>query len=246
MLPEERIREAIEGFVARVRQDLDVHGQGLGVDLTTAVRDQRAVWQTELDRAISDEQAQRTADLDALKSALSRDHAASFARLLGAIRHLDASMSLRGILEALAAGARTEGDRTVLLLLEGRTLRVWGAFGYADGQGPSELSVDADSLLVSAVDGVEPVDVPAVDRAGAVPNRPAFLRPPAGQAGRLVPLAVGGNVVAVLYSEGPDERAGGQPGAVWSQPVEILVRHAALRLENVTSIRTVEALTNTA
>jgi hypothetical protein len=246
MLPEERIREAIEGFVARVRQDLDVHGQSLGVDLTTAVRDQRAVWQTELDRAISDEQAQRTADLDALKASLGRDHTAAFARLLGAIRHLDASMSLRGILEALAAGARTEGARTVLLLREGRTLKVWGAFGYPDGQGPSDVSVDADSLLVSTVDGVEPVDVPAADRAGAVPYRPAFLRPPVGRAGRLVPLAVGGNVVAVLYSEGADDRVVGQAGPVWVQPVEILVRHAALRLENVTSIRTVEALTNPA
>jgi hypothetical protein len=246
MLPEERIREAIEGLIARVRQDLDVHGQSLGVDLTTAVRDQRALWETELASAVSDEHAQRTADLDALKATLGRDHAGAFARLLGAVRHLDASMSLRGILEALAAGARTEAARTVLLMLDGRTLRVWGAFGYPDGQGPSDVSVDADSLLVSAVDGVEPVDVPSVEQGGAVPNRPTFLRPLAGHAGRLVPLAVGGNVVAVLYCEGADERAGGQAGPIWIQPIEILVRHAALRLENVTSIRTVEALTNPA
>jgi hypothetical protein len=245
MLPEERIREAIEGFVARVRQDLDVHGQSLGVELTAALRDQRAVWQADLERAVGDERAQRTADLDALKASLGREHAAALARLLGAIRHLDASMSLRGILEALAAGARTEAARTVLLLLEGRTLRVWGAFGYADHQGPSDVPVEADSLLVSAVDGLEPVDVPSADRDGAVASRPAFLRPAAGQAGRLMPLAVGGNVVAVLYSEGSDEK-GDQDRPVWIQPIEILVRHAALRLENVTSIRTVEALTKTA
>ena len=66
-------RVIVVGTIAPMRQDLDVHGQSLGVDLTTAVRDQRALWQTELERAVGDEHTQRTADLDALKATLGRD-----------------------------------------------------------------------------------------------------------------------------------------------------------------------------
>jgi hypothetical protein len=237
MSPEERVREAIEAFVARVRQDLDVHGQGLSVDVTAAIREQKIQAQAELERAIGAERARRDADLDAVKAQLGREHAVALGRLLGAIRELDGAISLRGILEALAAGARTEAPRTALLLLDGRTLRVFGASGYPDGQAPTEVSVEADSLLVRAVEGRAPVEVPS----DVTVTRPFFLRPGAGQSGRLVPLAVGGNVVAVLYSEGP--KSVGQIPEVWIEAIEILVRHAALRLENVTSIRTVEALT---
>jgi len=211
--PDDRAREAVEGFVARVRQDLDVPGQGLVVAVTTALRDVR------------------------------REHAVGLGRLLSAVRELDAAISLRGILEALAAGSRTEALRSALLLLDGRTLRVFGAFGYPEGQGPMEVQVDADSLLVRAVEGLAPVEVPSTGRESGTLNRPQFLRPSPGHAGRLNPLAVGGNVVAVLYSEGLDAKADGHSTEVWREAIEILVRHAALRLENVTSIKTVEALT---
>jgi len=242
MSPEERIREAIEAFVARARQDFDVHGQGLAADVITAVREQRVHAQAELERATGAERARRDVELDGLKLKVSRDHAAAFGRLLGTVRELDGAISLRGILEVLAAGARTEATRTALLLLDDRTLRVFNASGYPDGQGPTEVTVEADSLLVRAVEGRAPVDVPSVAGESSALNRPLFLRPPSGQAGRLNPLAVGGNVVAVLYSEGRDGRGEG-PAEMWIDAIEILVRHAAQRLENVTSIRTVEALT---
>jgi hypothetical protein len=242
MSPEERIREAIEAFVARARQDFDVHGQALGADVMTAVREQRVQTQAELERAVGAERGRRDVELDALRARMSRDHADALSRLLGTVRELDGAISLRGILEVLAAGVRTEAARTALLLVDGRTLRVFNASGYADGLGPTEVSVESDSLLVRAVEGRAPVDVPPAGNEIGTLNRPLFLRPPSGQIGRLNPLAVGGNVVAVLYSEGRDGRSEG-PAEMWIDAVEILVRHAAQRLENVTSIRTVEALT---
>jgi hypothetical protein len=70
------------------------------------------------------------------------------------------------------------------------------------------------------------------------------MRVPAGHVGVIVPLVVGQEVVAIIYVEGP-ERAGGQPGEpVWAEQVEVLVRHASARLETVTSLRTVEVLSN--
>ena len=212
MPSEEPLREAIETFVTRVRQDLDVHGQSLAVELTASVRE-------ELERA----------------------HAA-FTRLLTAIRVLDAASSLRGILEALADGVRAEQTRSVLMLLEGERLRVWRAVGYADGEAPTEVTVAADTVLVGVVDGATAADV-SPESAAAVQG---FLRPDDGRLGRFVPLAVGGNVVAVLYCEGPGRDGDRAVRQAWAEPLEVMVRHAAARLENVTSIRTVEALTRPA
>jgi hypothetical protein len=220
MSSEDRVREAIEGFI----------------------REQRAEADAETERVAAAERARYGAELDTLKVKLSREHSVSLGRLLNAVRDLDAAISLRGILEALAAGARGEALRSVLLLVDGGMLRAFGAFGYQQGEAPTEAKVDADSLLVRAVEGLAPVEVPSAGRDSGASNRPLFLRPSPGHAGRLMPLAVGGNVVAVLYSEGLDAKAEGQAGEVWVEFIEILVRHAALRLENVTSIRTVEAL----
>jgi hypothetical protein len=61
----------------------------------------------------------------------------------------------------------------------------------------------------------------------------------------IAPLAVGGDVVAVLYAEGAERPSEQEEAAVWAEEVELLVRHAAARLENVTSERTVAALTRT-
>jgi hypothetical protein len=58
---------------------------------------------------------------------------------------------------------------------------------------------------------------------------------------------VAGGVVAVMYAEGP-ERSSSQSTAIatplWTEHVEVLVRHASSRLENVTSRRTGEVLTS--
>jgi hypothetical protein len=64
----------------------------------------------------------------------------------------------------------------------------------------------------------------------------------------IVPINVGASVVAVLYAEGPERPSapGSQASAasLWTEHVEVLVRHASSRLENVTSRRTVEVLTS--
>src|SRR5262245_38586021 len=161
MSPEERIRGAIEAFVAGARQDLDTKGQSLAAEMAAAVREQRVQAQAELERAVAAEQGRREADIEALKLKNHRDHAESLGRLLATVRELDGAISLRGTLEALAAGARTEAPRTALLLVDGKMLRVFGASGYPAGQGPTEVSVEVDSLLVRAVEGRAPVEVPS-------------------------------------------------------------------------------------
>jgi hypothetical protein len=270
MAVDDRIREAIENFQTRVRQDLDVHGQSLSVDLAAAMQAERDAWRADQERAANDarleaerlrqadvdaaradaardadtrveaERAARGAELETLGATLGREHVEALTRLAASIRRLDQAASLRGILETLADGARTAASRVALLLVELDTLRLWGHFGYEQGPGLSELPVDADNLLKSAVAGRQTMRVSSEDAAGE--SRPAFMRRPAGHAGLIFPLMVGGNVVAVLYADGPEPEAGA--GAGWTEQLEILVLHAALRLENVTSLRTVEALTS--
>ena len=80
---------------------------------------------------------------------------------------------------------------------------------------------------------------------GRLPDVPAFMRATAGHSGVVVPIVVAGSVVAMLYAEGPERQAGSSsPGSLWTEHVEVLVRHASSRLENVTSRRTVEVLTS--
>jgi hypothetical protein len=73
---------------------------------------------------------------------------------------------------------------------------------------------------------------------------PAFMRVAAADLGLVTPVVVGQAVVALVYAEGPASAAH-EPGApVWSEQVEVLVRHASSRLESLTSQRTVEVLTH--
>ena len=75
------------------------------------------------------------------------------------------------------------------------------------------------------------------------PTLPAFMRVPDGHVGMLMPLVVGTQVVALVYADGPEQAGESHAGAVWTEQVEVLVRHAASRLENLTSRRAVEVLT---
>ena len=72
------------------------------------------------------------------------------------------------------------------------------------------------------------------------------MRSGLGKAGLVIPLAVGGNV----GRNGVRRRSGSAcpsgSGGNLDESVEVLVRHTASRLENVTSSRTVEVLTKPA
>jgi hypothetical protein len=157
---------------------------------------------------------------------------------------LDEASSLSAILEALAKGAVAEASRVAVLIVEPDMFRSWGHFGFADGQGPFDVPATQAPWLAAAV-ARQQTSVLSAGEAAVYPDLPAFMRPPAGHAGLIAPLSVGGEVVAVLYAEGAERRQDQDEAGVWAEEVELLVRHAAARLENVTSERTVAALTRT-
>jgi hypothetical protein len=165
--------------------------------------------------------------------------------LLDGVRRLDDATTLRAILEALAEGAAAEASRVAVMLVDGDTLKSWRQFGFAPGKGPVDLLVAASSLLSGTVTLKQATSVPPTTQTPD-PSMPQFLRVPAGHVGLLIPLVVGGHVVAVLFADGVDRKANEQAAPGWTQLVEILVRHASSRLENVTQLRTVEFLTKPA
>src|SRR4030095_292008 len=164
------------------------------------------------------------------------------AKLVGALRLQDDATSLRGIMDALARGASTEAARVAVLLVDGDTLRSFSEFGYGAGARPADVPVDSFPALARTVSEKQRLVLTA--SGGRLPDVPGFMRAGAGHSGVVVPIVVAGAVVALVYAEGPERQPGATSASLWTEHVEVLVRHASSRLENVTSRRTVEVLTS--
>ena len=238
MSPKSRVREALDKFVARVRHNMDVHLEALAVDLAKAV-DGDGVTPGEAQKVVEEiaRLAARMEPADARSD--------GFARLVAAVRLLDEATTLRGTLDGLARGAGSEAACVSVLMVDGDTLRSFSEFGFAGVRRPVDVPVDSFSVLARAVSDRQRITLPGGEAAQRV-DVPAFLRPAAGHTAVLIPLQVSGKVVALVFAEGTDRQSPAGAGAVWSEHVEVLVRHASSRLENVTSRRTVEVLTTPA
>ena len=220
--------------MARVRHNMDVHLEILVSDLARAAEEDIAA---RVDAAGREAHA---AALPASPNAAARLDL--LAALVGAMRLLDEAETLRAILEALARGVSAEASRTAVMLVDGTTVRRFADFGYSVGPRPADVPVDSFSALSRAVNEKQRVQLSAA-AASFSSDVPAFLRPGTGHSGLVIPVVVGGNVVSLVYAEGPD-RLTSPHASVWIEAIELLVRHAASRLENVTSRRTVEVLSS--
>lgn len=161
-------------------------------------------------------------------------------RLLGAVRRIDESGSLTGILEALALGAAAQTARVALMLVDGDVLKPWKVHGFDAAHEPREITIGTSGLLTATVALKQTSFVkPLIAREITTPG---FMQVPVGHTGLVVPLIVGGDVVAVLYADDVGHKEEQEDAPVWTEEIELLVRHAAIRLENLTSVRTTEVL----
>ena len=229
-----RVKEAIDRFVARVRHNIDVHLDTLASDLVRAIEEEGG-----------QVNADRVSDLARAASAIQTQEGKldMIAKLVGALRLQDDATTLRAILDALARGASGEAARVAVLLVDGDTLHSFADFGYLAGARPNDTALDSYSALAGVIRDRQRLLLSAP--AGArMPEVPPFMRAMSGNSGMVVPVNVAGAVVAVLYAEGPERVAGQTATSVWIEHVEVLVRHASSRLENITSRRTVAVLTS--
>ncbi len=161
-------------------------------------------------------------------------------RLLGAVRRLDEANSLTAILDTLAKGASEETSRVTILLVDGDLLKPWSSHGFAPGHAPTVIPIGSAGVLTATVALKQTSYVkPMIARDLTTPT---FMQVPVGHTGLIVPLVVGGEVVAVLYADDVGQKEEHVDSPIWTEELDLLVRHAALRLENLTSVRTTEAL----
>ena len=210
MTMDHRLRETVDAFMVRVRQDLDTQVEVLTADLLRIGVENREDWRSMMER------------------------------LLGAVRRIDDATTLTGVLEALASAAAAAASRVALLLIDDDLLKPWVTHGFAAGQAPTELPIGTSGLLTAAV-ALKQTSFVKPLMAREIATR-AFMHVPVGHTGLIVPLLVGRDVVAVLYADdvGGSDEQGDAP--IWTEEIDLLVRHAAIRLENLTSARTTELL----
>lgn len=229
-----RVKEAVDRFVARVRHNIDVHLETLASDLVKVIEEEGG--------KVS---ADRVGDLARAASSIHTQEGKldMLAKLVGALRLQDDASTLRAILDALARGCATETVRVAVLLVDASTLHSFADFGYLAGARPADTPLESYAALATVVRDKQRL-VLAAPPGARLPDVPPFMRAMSGNSGIVVPVIVAGAVVSVLYAEGPERVAGQTAVSVWMEHVEVLVRHAASRLENITSRRTVEVLTS--
>jgi hypothetical protein len=232
MPTEDRFREAIDTFITRVRQDLDVHLRDLTAELARRVREDREALRAELTRDLERRPAGGTSD----------GPVGTLERLIECVRRLDEAPTLTVILETLAEGAAADASRVAILLVEGDVLRTWGHFGFAPSASPIDVPMSQARVIMAAV-ALHKMSFVQPSADGRDWSVPAFMRLPAGHTGIVVPIVVGTEVVAVLYADDVGRPLNEESTPVWMEAVEMLVRHASSRLENATSTQTVELFT---
>jgi hypothetical protein len=247
MPTDKQVREAIEAFVAKLRHVLDADVRSLTDELVRIGHQDDTQWRVEIDRAVSHARAEAehafAPRLEALRDELRKSQAIS--RLLAAVRRLDEARSLHAILDALTVGAPEQVERVAMLVVAGDRLRVWDHSGFAADSVPPDVTIPDAGVLRSIVESRQASFIaPAVEAQDA--SLPPFMQVPGGHTGFLLPVIVGTEVVAALYAVAADEPSDEDGAPAWTEELEVLVRHASLRLEIVTSVRTAELLTSPA
>ena len=250
---DEQLSRAADSLTARLRDEITEHFRTVAAELTErarvdreqAVADARSVAERaaaeRLSTAITEAEARafafgQDAGVQEGRTAGMHDAEQGVARLIEHVRTLDGASSLSSILEALLATAGSEAARAAVLLVSGDRAQVWRWSGFGPTPRPSAdieflladdevVSVAARKNSVASVDGHAPSRAPAFAESGWTECV-------------AVPIALAGEVVAVLYADRNDTTARG-----WRRRVELLARHASRCLESVLAFKAARMLT---
>lgn len=241
----EETRQAASAEVAELKAEIE----RLTADRQQAAEDAARRATEEVERAMALEQARTALEHEqAVQSkvvaALSDERQAqmqSVERVLGIIRMLDAAQSLTEILTALAEGAAAEAPRVALLTVQGDRVRSWRLMGFGPDAPPVDLEKHDAGVVTRAIEARDIAFAEPAAPGHAIPPGPGFTALPPDRSGIAVPIFVGGAPVAVLYADDVAEAPQEKPSA-WPEAIEIMTRHAALRLEDLTAVRTAQAL----
>ena len=158
-------------------------------------------------------------------------------RLFGAMRAMDGAKSLTEILAILVQAAATETSRAAIFIGHGDHLQGHKAVGFTTEIGAQRLPATGVGLLAQAVQRREAVI--GSNEPGVEP--PAFAALAADRASIALPIAIGGEPVAVLYADDSGSTNQVAPSS-WREAVQILGSHAASCLAQLTAARTAQAM----
>jgi hypothetical protein len=201
----------------RTREQLETAAAELAVVRDRAIAAEQTL-ETERQTAAtaldSERQAAATARVEERQGEM-----AGYDRLIAGVRRIGQGGTLSDVLTALAESAASETSRTAVLVASGEGFRAFSLLGFGN---------------------VEPGLISKADVADLTRGLP-FAPLSGDRAGFSVPIEVGGQTVAIVYA---DDTTDAQPlvPSAWPEAIEILARHAALRLETLTALRTVQAL----
>jgi hypothetical protein len=152
-------------------------------------------------------------------------------RMFAAFRQIDRARSLTEVLDVLADHAAAATGRVAILEVANSRLRVSAQRGLP-GLDPAGIDVPLapDTVFDLAVRLGRPVSTSEGPIGVDGDPLSAWLAGSAGLTGLAVPIVVGGRTVAILYTDHLGSEDPAPPGA-WREPVELLARHAAWRLQ---------------
>lgn len=142
-------------------------------------------------------------------------------RLLDAVRAIDRARTLSDILDTLAACAGREASRAAVLLVRDGELRGWRFIGFD----PSFANGSAIEIPLRDAG----VIADAIERVGAATaDAPARFAASDAVRAYAMPVAIAGDIVAVVYADDP---ADGEPPIAGDAAIEVLARHASRAIE---------------
>lgn len=239
----EATREALDAAraeVAAVRAEADAALAQAEAAVSQAMTEAAA--QADALTVVPTATAPTAADTDAPLSRLS-----SLARATAA---MDDAGTLSEVLDGLASGLEAQAPRSCVLVFRGDSARVWRRTGFADAPETLELQLADHADLQAIVESASPT---LLEGRGPEQTLLGITALPDGAVGLAVPVAIGGQVAALVYADGGDtgaaaadeaettssdaDSAGALLAPGWAELVEVLARHAARCLEALTAMR---------
>jgi hypothetical protein len=162
-------------------------------------------------------------------------------QLLDSVRWLGRAQSLSETLDTLARCAAREAPRAAVVTRHGGRIHGWRFVGYGplDQNPPVDLLLEDAGVIASAVR----------DNATTSGHEgPAFAQLPQGASCIALPIALGGEVVAVLYADAGSSSSESRVPNPETRPLnapalEILTRYAVRGIEAMTAFRVARSLT---
>jgi hypothetical protein len=163
-------------------------------------------------------------------------------RLVAAIRAIDRARSLSEVLNALLESASHEAERAGVLLIRGRRARGWRFAGFPSSFDGTAIDIGLEESGIIA-HAVEHRRAASSDSDGPAPAFAELSEHADSSEAIAIPIALAGEVVAVLYVDQRDP----EPGILTLEPatLEVLARHAASALEALTAVKAVRSITRT-